>query len=403
MLLWLKQRFAHLVLAPSPTNPMVRRWQRPFHDVKRLVELTERWESGVFTSYEADADLAQQTAEAISRINPELLTEMAQHDGKLYAQAKGVPLWSDLNEIFGDRTTTHTVAEHIGRLTKRQVGGVGQGDLVSALSFIFQLRDDTLYLEEGKLKIAPVSDPNETGTYAFGTLTAYEALPKINPATLKRIRENVNRFDPTDEIVEAKRRVERIKDALYRVLGGRWERLGVNEVSRRLGDKLKTFTEDLRWVAEFVHIRRPDLTEVLGLTDDKGNLQMVNWDRLKNILYSGTHGIKGRPTLLDSAVYLIAQAESDRKNEPSFLETVFKGLTKSELRDVVSPFKRKLSEPIPNALKDACEKLKDLDLPDGAKERLDALLNSKTWDDLFTKDELHDAFQAYLYTLTQVA
>lgn len=403
MRLWLKQRFAHLILLPSPKNPTVKRWQRPFREVQSVAEVSEHWETGTFVTYDGDPELTQHLTDLIHSINPDLVTEMATDGKRVYASARGLPMWTDLDSLLGDDPhLKNAIIRNYARALRTVSDGVRLGDLIAGLSFSLRLRDDTDYFEEGRVKVAPISDLHATGSHFFGAWAVYDNLESYDPAVLRKVHNAVNGFKPADEVADARRRLEAVKDILFRDLGGNWEHLSADAVKKRLKpDRLKTFVENLAWLAEFLHEHRPDLTEAIGLTDNKGNLQMVSWNKLRDKLMAGGRGIKGRPTLLDCVAHLIGSMEGDRKSELSLLEQVFRGMTKAELRNLIKPFKDKLNEPVPQELKGILRGLPEL--PADLHERVNRLINAERWRDAFDETDLAEAFHFYLYTLTQVA
>lgn len=405
--MWLKQRFAHLVLLPSVKNPMVRRWQRPFRTVGSITELTETWESGTFATYKADPERCQQVADFINSVDPDLGTPVATDGQQVYALARGLPMWSDLDALLSDTPhLKHTIITNYARALNAVRNNMRVGDLVSALAYGLKLRDDTDYFEEGKVKVAPVSDEHASGAHFFGMDAAYQAVNSIPHALLKRIADRVNSTVVlSQEASEASRRIERVKDVLFRDLGGRWEHINGRQLSAKLKpDRLKQFAEDLSWLMEFVHAHRPDIAEMLGLTDDEGNLQIQHWDKIRDKVLAGGRDIKGHPTLIDTAQYIVSKIERDRQADPDTLTLIFGGLSKSDLRSVVQPFRKALDRPITPELKETLSRhLAEADLPDDLKERFERLLKAEKWRDVFAKHELAEAFQFYLFTLMQVA
>jgi len=370
---------------------------------------------------------------APASIKSNLVTEMAinpKEPDKVYVKADLIPLFGYLH--FGDTDEFSAREREIyaslwqmyrEALMRPTPYEAREGEINAAIGYWFGLsgiEDEFMDIESKKVKVGLGTTGQGAGGALIGHWAATLAVEKskISSLTLSRVgelyertlRNAIERDERMKEAGEVREKVKWIKEeVLWGVLGGRWEHISterLNALLQQQGINPDEFHQTLNSLALFISRHAPQVADALGLVDEEGEIK-VSWDRLRDRIYSGIKGEKGRPTLIDTVEHIVAKMELEamrKEREEAFWESLRK-LPKESVREIAAAFKDALNSPIPVALKSFASRLlhslEDTDETEDIKDRIENFLEAETWGEMLRNDPdaLEDAFDAYLYRL----
>jgi len=457
-MIWLKQRYAHLVLAPAPSNPMVRRWINPYKHIAQVGQRFFEWREArkitedIYVDYQTPFKdlIGLLLSKSPAQVRSCLVTDIAHKEdepNKVYVKADLLPLFGYLGLGEYERQVQGQVWRvYRDAMVGRKPDGVSTGEQIAAIGYWFGLSgidDEFLDVREKSIKVGLGTAGQHSGGTLIGHWAAVQALESemLSPLAiggLSRLYEDtvIRTLEREKRLEESKRikdLVRQIKDeVLEGVLKGDWTRRSWRAVKVLLeqhGYDPTAFLSNLKEILKFVIEHQPHLAEAFGIVEEgdeevdveEGKVKVgeikVDWDTLSGRLYSGS-GLRGdRPFLIDIAEWLAnrfeVQALKDAKGELVFWDVASKKMPKEQWKEIVASFKRVVTQKIPDALKSQAEALlhgldeineTEVKGVDDIKDRLEHFLGSDTWWDMLKSDKeaLEDAFLAYLYRLAEL-
>ena len=418
--LWLKQRYAHLVLLPvrkpEKVKPTALRWQNPFkvaqvsQQYHTWTEASQRTEHPYWEFETPHKDLIGLILNvAPATLKENLVTDVAEAEDdpkKVYVSAKALPI---SGYLIGSKEVPQQEWAEIYRalwskyreaLKAERALGATEGEINAAVGYWFGLsglEDEFLDTVKGRVLVGLGTAGTGDGGALIGHWVAVHALDRLSPVTLITLRDLYRRYLAESEDPDAQQKLEvlsKVKDAAHRVIqdvlfgvleeawtSPSWE--VVRATMEAKGYDPKQFLKDLEVVATYIHEHDPQLLRAFGIevhpkgkTDEPVELDdrhlkvgrfVINWETLKKRIYSGS-GLRGdRAFMLDWVLQHTTRKENEilmTGQEKPFWELVGQKMPDDQLKDLRKAFREPLERPIPSPLKsiasDILHNLKDV-------------------------------------------
>lgn len=406
--LWLKQRYAHLVLLPvrepKAVKPTALRWQNPFK-VARVsqqyhtwAEASQKTEHPYWEFETPHKDLIGLILNVVpATLKENLVTDVAEAEGdpkKVYVSAKALPVsgyligskdvpqqeWADIYRALWSKYQEALKAE--------RALGATEGEINAAIGYWFGLsglEDEFLDTTKGRVLVGLGTAGTSDGGALIGHWVAVHALDRLSPLTLATLKNLYRRYLAEGEDPDAQQKLEVlgkvrdaakriIQDVLFGVLDEAWTSPSwevVRATMEAKGYDPKQFFKDLEIVATYLLEHDKTLLSTFGIevqpkgkTDEPVELGdgkrikigqfIINWDTLKKRIYSGS-GLRGdRAFLLDWVLQHTTRKENEilmTGQEKPFWEIVGQKMPDEQFKDLRKAFREPLEQPIPEPLK----------------------------------------------------
>jgi len=440
--LWLKQRYAHLVLLPArnpeKVKPTALRWQNPFK-VARVsqqyhtwTEASQKTEHPYWEFETPHKDLIGLILNVVpATLKENLVTDVAEAEDdpkKVYVSAKALPI---SGYLIGSEDVPQEEWANIYRalwakyreaLRAERALGATEGEINAAIGYWFGLdglADEFLDTIKGRVLVGLGTAGTGDGGALIGHWVAVHALDHLSPLTLTTLKDLYRRYlveseDPNaqqklevlSKVKEAAQRI--IQDVLFGVLGEVWTTPSwetVRATMEAVGYDPNQFLKDLEVVLSYLHEYAPHTLNAFGVeVQPKGEPAelkvgkqlrvgqfVVNWDTLKRRLYSGSGLRSDRAFLLDWVLQHATRTENAILRvgqEKPFWELVGQKMPAEQFKDLRAAFRAPLDQPIPTPLKSLAVGIlhnladvteKDVKGVSDIKDRLEHFIGSETW------------------------
>lgn len=447
--LWLKQRYAHLVLLPvrepKAVKPTALRWQNPF----KVARVSQQYHTWTEASQQTDhpywefetphKDLIGLILNVMpATLKENLVTDVAEAEGdpkKVYVSAKALPI---SGYLIGSKDVPQEEWANIYRalwakyqeaLRAERALGATEGEINAAIGYWFGLsglEDEFLDTVKGRVLVGLGTVGTSDGGALIGHWVAVHALDRLSPLTLTTLKDLYRRYLAESEDPDAQQKLEVlgkvkeaaqriIQDVLFGVLDEAWATPSWETVRAKMeavGYDPNQFLKDLEVVLAYLHKYAPQTLDTFGVealpegepTELKDGKQLrvgqfvVHWDTLKRRLYSGSGLRSDRTFLLDWVLQHATRKENEilmAGQEKPFWELVGRKMPDEQFKDLRAAFRAPLKQPIPQPLRSIALGIlhnladvteKDVKGVDDIKDRLEHFVGSETWWEMLEGD-----------------